>query len=97
MRPTVTRSTTRIWLYLPKNLKRRLTRAYAIHDLGMSELTEMIRALEPTLVPVVDGSWLAVAGPRAAVQIGVLEPTPELARLRFAEARQRVISALENC
>jgi hypothetical protein len=73
--------------------------------IGVSHFSEKTRGtmndraildIKPEMIAVSDGSWLAVAGPGAPVQCGVLEPTQSEARLRFAEAIQRIVSALRR-
>lgn len=55
-----------------------------------------ILGIQPKLIAAVDGHWLAVAGPGAPARVGVLEPSKELARVRFNEALRRLVGALER-
>jgi hypothetical protein len=58
--------------------------------------TDAIRRLEPTLIPLADGAWLAVAGPAAPVRVGAPGLTPEAACLGFTEAINLVAGALDR-
>jgi hypothetical protein len=49
-----------------------------------------ILALQPTLIPASDGSWIARAGDESPVCVGAMGPTEEAARERFAEALARL-------
>jgi hypothetical protein len=53
-----------------------------------------ILSIQPTMIAVADGTWLAIAGPGAGVRVGVVEPTQAQARLRFGEALHRVAEVL---
>jgi hypothetical protein len=58
--------------------------------------TATILNMKPTVLAAADGWWLAVAGPEAPVRMGVLEPSEAEARLRFEDAKQRLVDALER-
>jgi len=50
----------------------------------------------PTLLPVLDGTWLAVTAPDETMSVGVFGPTKSEATERFLEAvtnRQRLYAA----
>jgi hypothetical protein len=60
----------------------------------MSSIVEQIRAMEPDLVLLSDGTWLARAADDAPARLGAIEPTAEGASAEFANARARLVRAL---
>lgn len=56
----------------------------------MTPLAHALEHVEPTMVALPGGGWLAVAGPGKGVRLGVCASTPAEARTRFDQEFSRL-------